>query len=363
MLNIGAVAPCFGEPLSNKCSSHCALLESTPPHSPDIDQPMPDHLGQIPVPPIHALLKASADPLRMQILKVLEQESFGVSELSQILDCKQSGMSHHLKALASAGLVTARREANAIFYQRARDSLLEGLAELQEAILVTMNHIGLDAEIEQRIDEVQRHRAQTGEALFAEYSDDFRELHDQISPFVVYGRGAADMLDECLPQGAGSVLEVGMGDGGFLSELAPRFGKVVGLDVSAHMVERARSQVEKLGLGNVELIEGDTTNAWLQDLQFDAVVMNMVLHHVPSPARQFVEVSELLAPGGRFLLCDLCSHNQRSAREACGDVWLGFEEDVLSHWAEAAELDNGRVRMLSQRNGLRVQLREFIKPA
>ena len=46
------------------------------------------------------------------------------------------------------------------------------------------------------------------------------------------------------------------------------------------MVERARNLVAKHGFGNVELLAGDTTNAWLQDMQFDAVVMNMALHHL-----------------------------------------------------------------------------------
>lgn len=339
------------------------MLDSTPPAAPDTDLLMREHPDQMPVPPVLALLKAGADPLRMQILKVLEIESFGVMELSQILDCKQSGMSHHLKALAGAGLVTARREANAIFYQRAREPLLEGLGELQVALLSTVNRIGLDAETEQRIDEAHRARARIGELMFAEYSDEFRQLHDQVSPFLVYGRAATEMLDACIPPGARSVLEVGMGDGTFLAELSPRFENVVGLDISPAMAERARAQVDRLGLANVELLEGDTGNAWLRDTAFDAVVMNMVLHHIPSPARQFLDVAQLLAPGGRLLLCDLHSHNQRSAREACGDVWLGFEEEVLVHWAEIAGLKAGRSRSLSQRNGLRVLLREFIKPA
>jgi ArsR family transcriptional regulator len=62
---------------------------------------------------------ASADPLRLNILRILGEGSFGVLELCQLFEIKQSSMSHHLKILASAGLVTTRREGNSIFYRRA----------------------------------------------------------------------------------------------------------------------------------------------------------------------------------------------------------------------------------------------------
>ncbi|MGH8452778.1 ArsR/SmtB family transcription factor, partial [Pseudomonas sp.] len=66
-----------------------------------------------------ALCKASGDPLRLNVLRALASDSFGVLELAQIFAIGQSGMSHHLKVLAQAGLVATRREGNAIFYRRA----------------------------------------------------------------------------------------------------------------------------------------------------------------------------------------------------------------------------------------------------
>ncbi|MGB2272587.1 MAG: ArsR/SmtB family transcription factor, partial [Pseudomonadales bacterium] len=68
---------------------------------------------------LERLLKASADHLRLEILQVLQHDSFGVLELCNLFDIKQSAMSHHLKVLSNAGLVTTRREGNAIFYRRA----------------------------------------------------------------------------------------------------------------------------------------------------------------------------------------------------------------------------------------------------
>ena len=65
-----------------------------------------------------AFCKAIGDALRLDILRVLRNDSFGVLELAQIFAMRQSGMSHHLKVLANAGLVSTRREGNSIFYRR-----------------------------------------------------------------------------------------------------------------------------------------------------------------------------------------------------------------------------------------------------
>ncbi|MCR3851041.1 metalloregulator ArsR/SmtB family transcription factor, partial [Pseudomonas aeruginosa] len=68
--------------------------------------------------PLAALCKAAGDSLRLNVLRALANDSFGVLELAQIFAIGQSGMSHHLKVLAQAGLVATRREGNAIFYRR-----------------------------------------------------------------------------------------------------------------------------------------------------------------------------------------------------------------------------------------------------
>ncbi len=65
-----------------------------------------------------AFCKAAGEPLRLNILRALSNDSFGVLELAHIFATGQSGISHHLKVLTQAGLVTSRREGNAIFYRR-----------------------------------------------------------------------------------------------------------------------------------------------------------------------------------------------------------------------------------------------------
>ena len=97
-----------------------------------------------------ALCKASSDPLRLQVLRVLREDSFGVSELCAIFGIRQPALSHHLKVLANAGLVAARREANSIFYRRSELGQDPELEALQHSIFETVDNIQLPADIEQR---------------------------------------------------------------------------------------------------------------------------------------------------------------------------------------------------------------------
>jgi SAM-dependent methyltransferase len=91
-------------------------------------------------------------------------------------------------------------------------------------------------------------------------------------------------------------------------------------------------------------------------------VINMVLHHVPSPGRLFEDIGRLLNKNGCLLISDLCHHDQQWAREACGDVWLGFEPDDFSGWARHAGLQEGQSQYMALRNGFQIQVRQFFKP-
>ena len=62
-------------------------------------------------------------------------------------------------------------------------------------------------------------------------------------------------------------------------------------------------------------------------------------------------------------LIDLSHHDQDWVRDACGDLWLGFENHELDQWAAQAGLISAQSMYLGLRNGFQVQLRVFKKPA
>ncbi|WP_111641419.1 ArsR/SmtB family transcription factor [Marinimicrobium alkaliphilum] len=310
-----------------------------------------------------SLLKAAADPLRLDILRLLAQDSFGVLELCQLLTIKQSGMSHHLKVLANAGLVTSRREGNSIFYRRAYFSADDPLAALQQSLFATLDNNALSDERAEALERIREERARASQAFFASNVRKFRAQQDLIASYPVYAEQVSQLLADTPLPGQKLALEVGPGEGDFLAVLSERFERVLAVDNSPIMLTRSRDRVNTLGLNNVELVLGDTRKLPERQLDADCVVLNMVLHHTPSPADILRDISTALAPGGALLMTDLCRHEQAWAREACGDLWQGFEPEDLGHWAREAGLVEGQSVYFALRNGFQIQLRQFFKPS
>lgn len=309
-----------------------------------------------------ATLKAAGDSLRLEILRLLARDSFGVMELSRIFAIKQSGMSHHLKVLANAGLVATRREGNSIFYRRQLPASDDSLHSFQSNLFATLDQQSLPADVQTRLSDIQRERATASQAFFADNTAKFRQQQELIASFSAYADSVADMLQQTPLRDRASALEVGPGDGEFLITLCHHFEQVIALDNSKSMLNKARHTAQQSNLENIEFIHGDTSSAAQQSLKVDCVVINMVLHHVPSPAQIFDDVSRLLKPEGCLLVADLCHHDQQWAREACGDVWLGFEPDDFSSWAQQAGLNEGQSQYIALRNGFQIQVRQFFQP-
>ncbi|WP_191830678.1 ArsR/SmtB family transcription factor [Pseudomonas fluorescens] len=308
-----------------------------------------------------ALCKASGDPLRLNVLRALASDSFGVLELAQIFAIGQSGMSHHLKVLAQAGLVATRREGNAIFYRRALPDGLRLGGKLHAALLEEVDGLSLADEVQARIGQVQQRRAATSQDFFLRVEEKFRAQQDLIAGLPQYRESLLALLDKLSFAADASALEVGPGDGEFLPELARRFVRVTALDNSPTMLELARQVCHREDLANVNLQLADALSA--TDVEADCVVLNMVLHHFSAPAEALRQLANRVKAGGSLLVTELCSHDQSWAREACGDIWLGFEQDDLARWASAAGLAPGDSLYVGLRNGFQIQVRHFQRPA
>jgi ArsR family transcriptional regulator len=306
-----------------------------------------------------ALCKASGANLRLQILRVLRKDSFGVSELCTIFDMRQPALSHHLKVLANAGLVAARREGNSIFYRRSELGQDPELEDLQHCLFATLDRSPLPRSISDKLAQLHRRREQNSRDFFRLNADKFRQQQDLIASYEQYADVVAQVLQDAPLKRRGTVLEVGPGDGSFLPELSGSFDRVVALDNAPGMLEQAREKAAAAGLRNIDFIAGDTRALELAGLQADCVVMNMVLHHTPDPGEVLQDVASHLAEDGVVLVTDLCNHDQGWARENCGDLWLGFDPQDLAQWAQSPGLDEIASVYLAQRNGFQVQVRLF----
>jgi|TARA_B100001121_G_scaffold294858_1_gene298761 ArsR family transcriptional regulator len=309
------------------------------------------------------IFKASGDPLRLEILRVLRRDTFGVLELSQMFDMRQSGMSHHLKVMHKAGLLEPQREGNAIFYRRPLHLDSDTLTDQTiRQIFETVDRLPLARHLQDKIDAIRRQRAEQSQAFFARHAEQFREQQELIAAFELYAEPTAELIRRRAErQPWQSALEIGPGEGGFLPVLSELFEQVVALDNSRDMLAKATRTCIEARLDNVDLIEGVTDTLLARGDAFDLVVANMVLHHVPSPADIFLDAAALMNNGGCFVVSDLCSHDQNWVKENCGDLWLGFEPEELTRWAAEADLVAGERLFIGLRNGFQIQVREFWK--
>ncbi|GGC60005.1 transcriptional regulator [Marinobacter halophilus] len=296
---------------------------------------------------------------------MLRRDTFGVLELSQMFDMRQSGMSHHLKVMHKSGLLEPQREGNAIFYRRPLHLDSDKLSDQAiRQIFETVDRVPLPPQLEEKIEAIREQRADQSQAFFSRHSEQFREQQELIAAFDLYAGPTAGLIRKRASRQAWhSVLEIGPGEGGFLAVLSELFEHVVGLDNSKDMLAKATRTCIDERLNNVDLIEGVTDTVLARGDAFDLIVANMVLHHVPSPADIFLDAAALMNNAGCFIVSDLCRHDQDWAKENCGDLWLGFEPEELTAWAADAGLMAGEQLFIGLRNGFQVQVREFWKTA
>lgn len=109
-------------------------------------------------------------------------------------------------------------------------------------------------------------------------------------------------------QSGDTVIDLGSGAGNdcFVArhETGPE-GKVIGIDFTDAMLEKARLNAEKLGYNNVEFRQGDIEQMPVNDNVADVIVSNCVLNLVPNKKAVISEIMRVLKPGGHFSISDI----------------------------------------------------------
>ena len=82
-------------------------------------------------------------------------------------------------------------------------------------------------------------------------------------------------------------------------------GKVIGIDMTSEMIDRARENNDKLGYNNVEFRLGEIEKLPVSANQADVIISNCVLNLVPDKQAAFLEIFRTLKPGGHFCVSDI----------------------------------------------------------
>jgi arsenite methyltransferase len=123
------------------------------------------------------------------------------------------------------------------------------------------------------------------------------------------------------------VLDLGCGAGTDLliaAQMTGPPGRVIGVDMTASMLDRARASADEMGIDNFELHESLIESLPLDDASVDVVISNGVIDLVPDKDAVLDEIDRVLRPGGRLQLADVVIHHEVSedARKRI-DLWTG----------------------------------------
>lgn len=159
---------------------------------------------------------------------------------------------------------------------------------------------------------------QMNTAGVAKAYDRWAPVYDLVfGPVFRQGRSAAIRAAERV---GGRVLEVGVGTGISLPGYSDRT-RIVAVDISEDMLDKARERVRRLGLGNVEDIRRDDAEALsFLDNSFDVVVAQYVVTACPDPERALDEFARVCRPGGEIVI---------TTRVGAGKGLRGSVEKVL----------------------------------
>ncbi|MCK0196804.1 metalloregulator ArsR/SmtB family transcription factor [Ancylobacter sp. 6x-1] len=270
-------------------------------------------------------LKAAGEDTRLRLLALIGDGELTVSELTDILGQSQPRISRHLKLLTEAGLVERFREGSWVFHRHGTESSASMLTAALLALLDRDDPVLLrDRE---RLVEVRAARAEAAQAYFRAHAhewDALRKLHAperEVEAAIRHalGRGRID-----------SLLDLGTGTGRILELFAPQIGRGVGIDLSADMLAVARANLERAGVRNCTVRQGDIYGLPLPRDQFDVVIVHQVLHFLDDVPRALKEAARMLKPGGRLLVIDFAPHGLEFLREQHAHRRLGFSAEAMT---------------------------------
>ena len=230
--------------------------------------------------PTLSALEAAGEGTRLRLLALVAEAELTVSELVTILGQSQPRVSRHLKLLVEAGLVERHREGAWAFFAAAEAALHVAEEKVEAAILDLL------------------------------------------------GSGPVRAL-----------LDLGTGTGRMLELLGGQAERAVGIDGSHAMLNVARTRIERSGLRNVQLRQGDLYALPVERDGYDVVVIHQVLHFLEEPGRALREAARVLRPGGRLLVVDFAPHADETLRSAHAHRRLGFARTEVEGFLRDAGLD------------------------
>jgi SAM-dependent methyltransferase len=307
-----------------------------------------------------ALYRLLGDEARLRLLRVLARERLNVTELTGVLGLAQSGVSRHLGMLKEAGFVVEEKDAGFTYYRIAPSAAAEadGLwPALTAQFAASANDPAVRAD-EARLQEVLRLRKENFEIHAGPDTRDARQLVPGRS-WAAWSRALGQLMPPL------RVADLGCGEGYLTVEAARWASRVIAVDRSAAVLDRARALARRRRVSNVIWKRGELEKLPVKDARVDVALLSQALHHAQHPARAVSEAARITVPGGRVLVLDLRTHQEEWVRAKLGDRRLGFDDAELKQMLADAGLDDVKVGVGARKAGdpFTVLVASGVKPA
>jgi ubiquinone/menaquinone biosynthesis C-methylase UbiE/DNA-binding transcriptional ArsR family regulator len=296
--------------------------------------------------------KALADETRLRLLNLLLRHELNVNEIVTVMGMGQPRISRHLKILTDCGLLKYRRDGLWVFYSASREGQGGRFNELFQDFVVGDSELNSDyLAMKGILEEGMKEKTRFFDSIASDW-DDIKKgifgtinISEEIVGRITYCNIAADL---------------GCGTGELLIPIRQKAKHVIGVDKSPKMLEEAEHRLASNGKG-IELRIGEMEHLPMRDQEADVAVINMVLHHLPSPDSSILEAGRVLKKGGSLIIVDLEKHQNEEMRKKYEHRWLGFTRKNIERWLSVGGFQPQEFVQYDARDGLKIDLFVSVK--
>lgn len=273
-------------------------------------------------------LQLFAEPTRVRLMALLQEDELTVAELVTITELAQSSVSTHLGKLRDAGLLRDRRLGASTLYALNEGNMPAEAKQIWCLVRGEIKDAVLECDRGRCADVVKaRERTNTWPDAVAGQMDRY---YSPGRTWEATARGLFGLMQ------LGDVLDAGSGDGTLAHLLAPRAKSVTCLDKNQKIVEAARTRLAKVK--NATVCLGDVHELPFGGHAFDHVMLFNILTQATTPARVVSEAARVLRDGGNLAIVTLAPHDHVEVTANYHDIHAGFSTAQLRRMLQKASL-------------------------